>query len=181
MFQSAKYSDIENVSWAIRAIEALTDAGIVSGTGDGKFEPERIVTREEFVKMVVLAAGLKDENQNLDFSDVKKDSWAESFIKIAVKAGIITGESESVFGIGKPLSRQDMAVIACRAGRGNQAAKREKMEFSDSGEISDYAKSSVETLYMAELINGFENNTFRPFELCTRAMAAQVIYNMFLK
>lgn len=181
VFQSAKYSDIENVSWAIRAIEALTDAGIVSGTGGGKFEPERIVTREEFVKMVVLAVGLKDENQNLNFSDVKKGSWAESFIKIAVKAGIITGESEGVFGVGKPLSRQDMAVIACRAGRGNQAAKREKMEFSDSGEISDYAKSSVETLYMAELINGFENNTFRPFELCTRAMAAQVIYNMFLK
>ena len=44
------FNDLDGVEWAKEAIEKLCEKNVVSGTGDGKFEPNREVTREEFVK-----------------------------------------------------------------------------------------------------------------------------------
>lgn len=180
VFPTAKYTDTDSARWALRAIEALTDAGIVCGTGNGKFEPDRIVTREEFVKMIVLAAKIADGGSEIRFDDVESGSWAEKYIQKAAAAGIITGESDTSFGTGKAITRQDMAVIVCRAGESTAAADG-KADFADLGEISDYARESVEKLARLGIIRGFEDGTFRPLERCTRAMAAQVIYNMFFR
>lgn len=181
IFPTEKYTDTAGSEWALKAIETLTDAGVVSGAGDGKFEPDRTVSREEFVKMVVLAANIKDGGAEIRFDDVNKNSWAAEYISCAVAAGVVTGESETVFGVGKAVTRQDMAVIVCRAAGDALLETESKIGFADRSDISDYALESVGKLCGANVIRGFEDNTFRPFEPSTRAMAAQVIYNMFFK
>ena len=50
-----------------------------------------------------------------------------------------------------------------------------KMSFTDKDEISTYAVSAVSYLNMLCVINGYEDNTFRPRALCTRAEAAKII------
>ena len=51
--------------------------------------------------------------------------------------------------------------------------------FADGETISDYATEAVEKLYKAGIINGTSDLEFKPFELCSRAQAAQLINNAF--
>ena len=49
--------------------------------------------------------------------------------------------------------------------------------FADADSIAAYAKNAVATLVQYTIINGFEDNTFRGAETCTRAQAARIISN----
>lgn len=51
------FTDIDG-HWAETYIKALSDKGIVEGDGNGKFNPEDTVTRGEFLKMAMDAAGI---------------------------------------------------------------------------------------------------------------------------
>ena len=54
----------------------------------------------------------------------------------------------------------------------------EKLTFSDSGDISDYAKSAVAALYEKGAINGKEDGKFYPLANLTRAECAKLIYEI---
>lgn len=177
------FNDITDAKWAETAVNAMYEKGIVSGDGDGNFRPNDSVKREEFVKMIIVAAGMHSETANCEFSDLHTSSWAYSYIASAVNNGIVNGVSETNFGLGQTLTRQDMAVICARAlAKVKPIAKiREDVVFSDDEEISDYAKDSIHSLYCAEMVNGMGDGSFAPKGIATRAQAAQMIYNLFVK
>ncbi len=169
-----KFDDIASVEWAVEAIEYLYTKGIVNGKADRVFDPNGTVTREEIVKMISIAVGLTEESE-IVFTDVDASSWAKPFIAKAVKAGVISGIGENQFGFGMPVTRQDIATMLYRViGAKENVAEN---SFADKDTIADYAKDAISTLAEMKVINGFEDNTFRPMESCTRAQAAVIIYN----
>ena len=99
----------------------------------------------------------------------------------AYHAGIVKGISEDFFGINKPITRQDAAVILKRAADYKVMELKNSREydgFSDSDDISDYAKESVDALYRSGVINGMPGGLFMPNNPCTRAETAQMIYGI---
>ena len=77
-----------------------------------------------------------------------------------------------------------MAVIVKRAA--NAAGIEFKSiktaeDFADSNIISDYASDSVKELYCAGIISGMGDNMFNPKGSSTRAQAAKIIYEAFVK
>ena len=54
----ARYSDVPEGHWAFWYVDAVTYAGITSGCGDGKFCPDKPVTRAELAVFLSKAAGL---------------------------------------------------------------------------------------------------------------------------
>lgn len=173
-----EFSDLGNVQWAVTGINALLEKGVISESADKKFNPDRNVTREEFVKMIVVAMGLYDANAVSALVDVDKNAWYASYVASAEKAGLITGDENGKFGVGDEISRQDMAVIIYRA-MGNKASGGESGSFGDDSEIADYARNAVYGLAEMGIVNGVGNNMFAPLGNATRAMAAKVIYEMF--
>lgn len=182
--QTNEFADLDDVEWAVEAITALAEKGIVSGGGDGRFNPNNSVTREEFTKMTVLACGMYNSGAECDFSDVGKDDWYYSYVASAVDRGIIKGIGDGAFGAGSRITREDMAVIVKRTADAagiSFAQTKPVSEFADSYMISDYAKESINELYCAGIINGVGGNAFAPTENCTRAQAAKIIYEAFVK
>lgn len=53
-----KFSDVPNTHWAFDYIGEMTQRDVISGYPDGRFLPENQVTRAEFAKIMVCAAGL---------------------------------------------------------------------------------------------------------------------------
>ena len=51
-----------------------------------------------------------------------------------------------------------------------------ELEYADSDDISDYARIAVGELSAVGILNGNDNNTFKPFDFATRAEAAQMMY-----
>lgn len=169
------FNDLKNVSWAKAHIENLYKKGVISGYGDGKFAPEISVKREEFVAMIVRMFNLKG-NSGKTFSDVGENSWYKDAVTAAVDAGIINGVSETSFGVGSEISRQDCAAICERVLKYfGVEAKSAEDDFADSEKIADYAKNAVLSMKKLGIINGMDDNCFNPNGTCTRAMAAKII------
>lgn len=170
------FNDIANVPWAKTAIEELYKEGIVNGVTSDSFEPEREIKREEFVKLICEAFGL-GKGGNASFDDVDASEWYAPYIAKCVDLGIILGVSNTQFGTGENITREDMAVIINRALR-EKGAELETADtnIGDEAEISDYAINDVKALYNAGIITGTGDGCFSPKDFATRAEAAVIIY-----
>ncbi len=169
------FNDIESVSWARDSIEALARRGVINGKADKIFAPNDTVTREEFVKMVVLALNITAEDTSCDFTDVRDDAWYKEYVGRAVGSGLVIGLGNGTFGVGENISRQDIAVILWN-GIKSKAENGSAAAFIDNNAISDYAKEAVNAMRYLNIIDGYEDNTFRPRNAATRAEAAKLLY-----
>ena len=168
------FKDVATERWSYEYIMELKEAGIVSGDGEN-FRPTDKVTREEFVKMLVLSLGITPDG-SADFSDVDTNAWHHDYIAVAVEKGIVQGISDTEFGIGRSISRQDMAVMTVRALQALQVELQggEAPVFTDEHEIADYAGDAVKILAAAGILNGADGK-FAPTDNLTREQAAKVL------
>ncbi len=180
---SKGFNDIEDVAWAKTAIMSMAERGIISGDGKGSFNPNNSVKREEFVKMLVVAAGMHNVDAKSSFNDVDSSAWYASYVASAYNNKMIYGTSENGFGVGTNITRQDMAVMCYRAAQNANIINkvRDGVQFADADNISSYAKDAVNVLYEAGVINGIGDGLFDPTGTATRAQAAVMIYNLFVK
>lgn len=173
------FTDCDENHWAYRYVKALAEKGIVNGYSDGSFNPSKAVSREEFVKMMICASGMYDKNAVCSFNDVSGDAWMYSYVASAVNNGIINGVSSTQFGVGTAVTREDAAVIGARIlkkyGKASENIES-NASFSDFESVSDYAKENVSLLSKMKILNGFEDNTYRPKESLSRAEAAKIIF-----
>lgn len=177
--QKIEFSDLDSHEWAKTAIYALAEAGAVNGSGDGKFLPQNSIKREEFVKMLALSFKLGDKGADVSFNDVDENDWFKDSVRACVSNGIINGISDTEFGTGRYVTRQDAAAMLARMFNAPQPDDTEK--FGDDAEIADYAKGGIYMLKAADMLGGYEDNTFRPNLPVTRAEAAKMIYNLLKK
>lgn len=181
--EKPSFTDLDGYDWAKESIEGLAAKGIVNGVGDGIFDPGRSVTREEFLAMLMRAYSVApDINEGLSFSDTDTSAWYAGYIAVAVKKGFVMGISDTEFGIGNEITRQDAAVMAYRIAAANGKAfdNSDSTSFADDGAIADYAADAVYAMRNAGIINGRDNNNFAPEQSCTRAEAAKII-NLLIK
>lgn len=171
------YIDLDGYDWALESIIGLTNAGIVNGMGDDKFEPSGNVTREQFCKMVVQMFGLDATDTTSHFNDVDETKWYAPYVTAAVNAGYVQGQSDEYFGIGEVIMRQDMATILYRAI--NKSGDGVILEFTDNSDIAAYAKDAVAELVGLGIMNGYEDGSFKPRGSATRAEASKVIYGTY--
>ena len=176
------FTDLENYQWAYTAIEHLYNNKICSGKDDATFAPQDNILREEAVKLIINAFGIEQNpDTKLSFEDVADDAWYAEFIKAAVNSKIADGISETEFGTGSNITRQDLAVILYRAlkasGKEIDIIIDNKAVLNDLDEVSEYAKEAVDYLIEIGAITGSDGK-FRPNDYITRAEAAQMIYSV---
>ena len=152
----------------------LKKQNIISGKDENNFCPNDYLKREELTKIIVSAFDITGSSNAADFEDVVSGAWYESYIKVASSNGIIKGTSETTFGIGENVTRQDLCVMIVRA-MGKEDLKGADLVFEDKDEVASYAEDAVSYLNMMCVISGYEDNTFRPASPCTRAEAAKII------
>ena len=176
------FRDIRDVSWAQKAIVALTSIGVVNGKEEGLFYPNDNVTRAEFVKILVgaleYAGRIDTENVSCSFADVPETEWYYAPVAAAVNAGIVTGVSDTEFAPNANITRQDMALMLTRAAdaAGIELRSGAETTFTDEASIAGYALDAVKTMSRAGIVNGFDDGSFMPMNNATRAQAAVVIY-----
>ncbi|NPV71697.1 MAG: hypothetical protein HPY55_13815 [Firmicutes bacterium] len=175
--------------WAEGEITALYAAGILAGFPGGGFRPEDTVTRAQFVKMAVKAAGIEEPRGGaapggasgvmVGFTDVPAGAWYWSYLEASVGHGIVVpGDYGGVFGADTPITRREVAIMLVRARElEQQAADRRgaSLPFADTTSQPDWAKGYLAVALEQGLIKGYPGGTFRPYGHLTRAEAAAVI------
>lgn len=173
------FKDLDEAPWAKEAINALADKNIVNGVENGKFNPNGLITREQFAKIVVGAFASDNELADIDFADVEKGTWYYEFIAKAYAAGITKGMGDKTFGVGRNITRQDMCVMIFNAAKAaGMKFDASSERFNDHALISDYAVEAVYALKNCGAVSGMDEFNFAPRETATRAQAAKIIYNL---
>ena len=105
--------DVQTADWYNNAVSTCANAGIITGYTDGRFQPQKDITRAEFAVIAARFLGPDADDEGAgDFSDTA-DHWAAAEIRKAAKAGWITGDGNK-FRPNDPITRAEVMVIVNR-------------------------------------------------------------------
>ncbi len=177
---AAKFKDVKATDWFADAVGKMNGINIIDGMPDGSFNPQRQVTRAQFVKMLVQAMEYK-KIDSVSFDDLRpfptsKSHWASVYIETALRNGVIVkDEIGENFFPDVPLTRRDMGIMMFRA------LKLEPSEGENPFADITEANGSLTKLYEEYLIRGNiegSKRLYKPEGLTTRAEAAVIISRM---
>lgn len=192
------FSDLDENSWYYDYVYEAYDYKLMDGTkweeGDewyrlvGTFLPDDFLTREQFCTIIsrfdekIFAPNSGSVNESR-FEDVDLTAWYEQGIRRCEYYGFVNGVSENRFGIGQPITREEVAVMMKRfidlrhidldkAEIGGNAIK-------DKTDVSDWAVDAVAFMVDEGIMIGDENGYFKPKATITRAEIAATIARVY--
>ncbi|WP_433618301.1 endo-1,4-beta-xylanase [Paenibacillus cellulositrophicus] len=181
-YASTAFTDLQNVPWAKPAIDAMAARGVIHGMSEGRFSPEAIIKRADFVALLVRALELQGTGiPKTAFSDVDPIAYNRSELNTANELGIAVGLPDRTFKPDSPITRQEMMVLTARAltaagktveGSGSLSA------YADAASIAGYAKDSAAVLVKAGIVTG-SNGKISPQGPLTGAEAAVILYRIW--
>ena len=184
------YPDTKD-NWARDAIQAMSQAGYLSGYSDNTFKPSAQITREQAAAIYgkVLQHNLNEQEladivtkeASTSYSDVEADRWSSSAIKLVSAAGVMQGTSKTAFTPSKTMNREEFVASAASLAKKlniTTPVKTEKVRFKDEDSISlDYV---ADINYMAQrgIVASGATENFNPKQPVTRAQAATILNRM---
>jgi hypothetical protein len=174
-----KFSDMSNAAWAEDAVNSLVKMGIIAGYPDGTFRPDNSITRAEFAKIIVLAAGGYDKDATAEFTDVKSSDWYYSYVASAKKLGLVAGRDDGSFDPNANITRGDVCTIVYRymkTVKPQFGTGWTNATFADFSSIPSYAQEPVSALASAGIATALKDNKFEATTNATRAQSAQIVY-----
>ncbi|MEK3720773.1 S-layer homology domain-containing protein [Paenibacillus sp. FSL H8-0034] len=184
-FDDVKGSDVE---WAMRYIASLASKRVFEGYEDGTFQPRKTITRIEAITAAVRLMGLRDQAEsaeamqaNLNFSDAdkikSKYAWATGYVSVALQNDLFE-ESENAVQPEKEADRLWATTLLIKALKLQNEAKTKmntKLTFKDANKIPAGSVGYVALAIEKKLVDGYEDNTFRPNNPVTRAELAALL------
>lgn len=148
----AVFSDTPPTASYNGALDRLASLGILSGNEKGEFRPYDILTREEFAKIIITAAGLEDTADTLKgstiFPDVNPYGWSSGYINAAYYKGYIAGMPDGRFHPKEGISFAQACTILVRA-----------LGYTDSDVSGQWPKNYIEKAKSIGLIDGISLNS----------------------
>ncbi|KNY26750.1 S-layer homology domain-containing protein [Pseudobacteroides cellulosolvens] len=173
---SADYSKEIKGHWAEQSVNDLSVKGFISGYKDGTIKLNKLITREEFIKLLLTAAGYEpSKEKKSSFADNDKISkWALGYIIKASEMGIINGYKNNKIMPKAYVTRAEMAVMAMKA-FGYEKSANTLPEFIDTKKIPAWAAGYINKAYELDIIKGYKGYEIRPNTKLSRAEAFAVI------
>ena len=154
---------------SLTATSGKKDIDLAAG-GDGTYTftmpSGKVTLTATFVKADTL-----EPEPTLPFTDVNEDDWFYDAVTFAYDEGIMTGTSATTFA---PNTTTTRGMIV------SMLARLEGVEGADSAGFTDVADDAwyAEAVNWAAgegIVNGFEDNTFRPNDAITREQLAAIL------
>ncbi len=179
------FTDVSRSDWYYQFVDYVTSKGYFNGTAETTFAPAENMTRAMFVTVLFRFHGAKGDSSQSAFTDVAPGEWYTAAINWAAANKIVDGVGNGKFAPNDPITRAQMCTMIERYL--DLYRKAWKVTLPETGSVSvmvdesaipAYALAAVKQCQRHGLVNGFEDGTFRPNDLSTRAQVAAVIYRM---
>ena len=180
---SAEISDLEK-HWARQQVMTAIDQGIMSGAGDGRFFPDRALTRAELAvvlhKMFELDYGdiqfIKAPEITDYYDDVPAGTWYTDAVMLMAINQILPGDSRE-FKPRQPVTRLEVAQAVTRCFTVKEIPVVTIMMLPIYEDTRDMeGEPAIAFITNTGIMKG-NNNYFRPYDPLTRAEAACVFVN----
>lgn len=197
LYQVIQYEDLQEAiadPWYYLYLFQATNRGIINGdideTGTVNFNPQGNVTRAEFLKMVIEAAGISTGG----VIDRPDEHWAKNYLDYALKIKLIDQTQyqdpdanlprcEAAYILSAMFIDQAIALQApsliYKYHTGiftpKNVAWLEGSAFADQGASNFYNAAEVYQMYMNGVMEGDENRYFHPIADITRAEICKAV------
>ncbi|MFA9560395.1 S-layer homology domain-containing protein [Evansella sp. AB-rgal1] len=152
----------------------------IKGFPDGEFKPEHTLTRAQLAAMLARNLGYEGPESALTspYPDVKASHWASGVIKFVQDLELMKGYPSGDFGPGDEVTRAQITAIAARYKKltSNTIAGHEN-PFNDVA--GHWALKEIIATKDQNIIEGYNDGSFRPDQSVTRAEAVKVVNRMF--
>lgn len=178
---AANFPDVPSSHPNYTAIMFLKDRSVIRGYEDGTYKPTRNVTRAEFLKIIMLAAGHAIPSLPLSsdpFPDVSGGLWSAGYIKAAVDLGVVSGYPDRLFRPDRTVSRVEALKMMLKANGITEFTLSDGTSFSDVPAGVWYRKFALYAL-TAHLFDPSSGNKMLPDLPLTRALVAEMVYRFY--
>ena len=113
------FSDVPADHWAARSIQALVNAGVVTGYADGTYRPNDALSRDQLAAFIARALAGSDVGVQavapVTFTDVPPTYWAWRYINYACASDVVQGYADNTYRPAELVNRAQMATFLYRA------------------------------------------------------------------
>lgn len=170
------FHDVIN-TWYTSAIEYVAAHGLMNGNGDGSFGPNATLTRAQAVVILHNMAGNPQNKTSAGFTDLTA-GWYTTAVNWAAENGIVNGIGHNKFAPNENVTREQFAAFlhryAAYTGSSTTGNQANLSGFSDAGQISSWAKPSVQWAVAEGILTG-NNNQLMPQGTASRSQVATMI------
>ncbi|WP_299407930.1 S-layer homology domain-containing protein [Acaryochloris sp. IP29b_bin.148] len=177
-------SDVPPEHWAHPFITKLHAQGIIPDYPDGKFQPDKPVTRAELAAQIQRAFVNEPGQLSLTFSDISADYWAADAIEGAVNKKFMSGYPEGDFQPDKLVPRYEV-LVALVSGLELDiptAPENSLQRFQDQGQLPDWSKGKIAASTQEKIVVSHPDpGLLKPEANATRAEVAVMIYQSLVQ
>ncbi|MGN6610421.1 MAG: S-layer homology domain-containing protein [Angustibacter sp.] len=160
------FTDVPVTHYAFRAIESVTEAGVMRGLEAGTFGPTHSFTRAELAVTLVRALNLPvDDTATSPFVDVPGDSYFSLYVPAAVNAGLMRPVDATHFDPTGPVTRTAAALVFTQ-GLNLPVPQTSSSSFADVTS-KYYAGQAIEAAVSAGLMKPASSTVFDPTTVLT--------------
>lgn len=178
------FGDVKESSWQYSFVKFVYDNNIMAGKGkttDGKivFDPDKYMTRAEFVQTLYNKEGKPAVTYTNTFTDVPKGEWYTNAILWAFRNGIVTGKGGR-FDISGKITREEVATILYKYAtnyKSYDTTGRASLDaYEDTGCISSWAENNMKWAIHYGIMKG-RGKVLAPQDNASRAECATMLKN----
>ena len=177
------FNDVPLWKWYAHTVDRAVTEGFFNGMGNYTFAPTKGVNRAMFITVAYrlmerLGVDVSYETP-ANYPDATEEWYADA-LSWGTEQGIVNGYTDGSFKPDKEITREEMCTILSRMMQWYGFPLQESgTTFEDQEEISSWALADVVAMSAMELIQGYEDFTFRPQNTANRAQAAAVILRAY--
>lgn len=165
--EAIAFSDVEG-HWAEKSIQKAEEMNIINGYEDNRFMPDSYMTRAELVTIINRFLEIQSETDKY-IPDVTRQDWFHSDVRKALSAGIIKGDANGYVRPNDYVTREEAAVIMCRAFYSEADGNVDTLSFKDNDSISSWSRADILTFVKNGYITGYPDGELKPKNNITRA------------
>ncbi|AHV95811.1 S-layer domain protein [Paenibacillus sabinae T27] len=161
--------------WAEEEIKVWIGNGLISGYADRTFQPDKVITRAEFISLANKAFGFSHKADQT-FKDVPQGKWFYNDVSKAKFTGYISGFGDGTFRPDQPITREESAKIIYQLMQLEEGTiTRDTEAFQDEQQMSAWSKPYIKVVASKGYLKGYPDKSFRPQKPITRAEAVVVL------
>ncbi|MCR8635484.1 cadherin-like beta sandwich domain-containing protein [Paenibacillus radicis (ex Xue et al. 2023)] len=181
VFSPKKFADVET-SWSQQDVNDMASRQIVQGVTDQSFQPDKAITRAEFVAIMVRALGLKPGVGDNAPKDIQASDWFAGVVQTGVSYKLISGYEDGTFRPNLTITRKEAAAIVARAltlvklnnGLSEEEVTKQLEFFTDGSKIPAWAKKDLAVAVKNNILQG-DNGQISADDNVTRAQTAAML------
>ncbi|MEQ8176370.1 MAG: S8 family serine peptidase [Syntrophomonadaceae bacterium] len=166
------------------SIERLASREIVSGVGNGSYNPGQAIARADFVTMLGKAGKWQVDKSGPVNYFADNDSipdWALGPVYFARQRGFISGYPDGSFKPRESLSRESMVTVMAQIlPVVSQTTGKSQLPYTDYEKIPAWAEPSYQLFYQRGWLDLFGGGSLEPERSLTRGEAARFIDRIML-